>query len=105
MTGRIPVTVIGGYLGAGKTTLLNRILAGAHGLRLAVMVNDFGSVNIDAALIESRDGETISFTNGSICSSIGDNLPAALHDLPHRPEGPHPIAIGPTGAAHPAPLP
>ncbi len=102
MTGRIPVTVIGGYLGAGKTTLLNRILAGAHGLRLAVMVNDFGSVNIDAALIESRDGETISFTNGCICCSIGDNLAAALHDLAERPEGPDHIVIEASGVADPA---
>ena len=43
---RLPVAVIGGYLGAGKTTLLNRLLAEDHGMRLAVLVNDFGSVNI-----------------------------------------------------------
>ena len=67
----IPVTVIGGYLGAGKTTLLNRLLADPQGVRLAVVVNDFGSVNIDAALIANREGETISLTNGCVCCSIG----------------------------------
>jgi G3E family GTPase len=102
MSGQIPVTVIGGYLGAGKTTLLNRMLAGAHGLRLAVLVNDFGSVNIDAALIESRDGETISLTNGCICCSIGDGLAAALHDLAERPEAPDHIVIEASGVADPA---
>lgn len=99
---RIPVTVIGGYLGAGKTTLLNRLLADPQGVRLAVVVNDFGSVNIDAALIANREGETISLTNGCVCCSIGDNLALALHDLAERPEGPEHIVIEASGVADPA---
>jgi G3E family GTPase len=93
--------VIGGYLGAGKTTLLNRLLAEDHGMKLAVLVNDFGSVNIDAALIESRDGRTISLTNGCVCCTIGDNLGLALHDLAERTDGPDGIVIEASGVADP----
>lgn len=100
-TSRLPVTVIGGYLGAGKTTLLNRLLAEPHGMKLAVLVNDFGSVNVDAALIANRNGETISLTNGCVCCTIGDNLGLALHDLAERPNGPEHIIIEASGVADP----
>lgn len=105
MTGQIPVAVIGGYLGAGKTTLLNRLLSEARGEKLAVLVNDFGSVNIDAALIAGRDGETISLANGCVCCSIGDDLGLTLHDLAERPDGPgrpDRILIEASGVADPA---
>ena len=55
--GKIPVTVIGGYLGSGKTTLINKVISEDHGLKLALLINDFGDVNIDASLIESQDGD------------------------------------------------
>jgi len=98
----VPVTILGGYLGAGKTTLLNRLLADARGARLAVLVNDFGAVNIDAALIANRDGETISLTNGCVCCSIGDNLGTTLYDLAERPDGPEHIVVEASGVADPA---
>ena len=65
-----PMTVIGGVRGAGKTAFLNRLLA-ATTARYAVLVNDFGEINIDAGLIERHDGATMSLTNGCVCCSIG----------------------------------
>ncbi|MEQ1805676.1 MAG: GTP-binding protein [Burkholderiaceae bacterium] len=75
---RIPFIVIGGFLGAGKTTLLNHWLRNAAGQRLAVLVNDFGAINIDAGLIEANSGDTIALTNGCVCCQIGDDLSLAL---------------------------
>jgi G3E family GTPase len=75
---RLPLTVIGGFLGAGKTTLLNRWLREANGLRMAVLVNDFGALNIDADLISATHGDTLALTNGCVCCQIGDDLGRAL---------------------------
>lgn len=81
MTTKIPFTVIGGYLGAGKTTLLNHLLSNTQGLRIAVLVNDFGSVNIDASLIRSHEGDTINLSNGCMCCSIADNFALVMGQL------------------------
>jgi len=97
----IPVTVIGGYLGSGKTTLLNALLRGGHGLRLAVLVNDFGSINIDAELIAAHEGDTISLANGCICCSLRDNLGAAFYALAARPDPPDHVIIEASGVADP----
>ena len=74
----IPLTVIGGYLGAGKTTILNKLLNANHDQRIAVLVNDFGEVNIDAALIRNQDGPVLELSNGCVCCSVQDDLGAAL---------------------------
>ena len=59
---RLPLTIISGYLGAGKTTLINRLLGEDHGLKLMILVNDFGAINIDDALISARGDDTIALT-------------------------------------------
>ncbi len=97
----IAVTVIGGYLGAGKTTLVNHILATADE-RVAVLVNDFGDVNIDASLIESADGDTISLANGCICCSLVDGFSAALTTIRELDPLPRRLVIETSGVADPA---
>jgi len=98
---RIPLTVIGGFLGAGKTTLLNRLLAQAAGRRLAVLVNDFGAINIDRRLIASQDAGAIELTNGCVCCQIGDDLTAALIGLIESSVPPERIVIEASGVSDP----
>jgi len=97
----IPLTAIGGYLGSGKTTLLNALLRQPHGQRFAVLVNDFGSLNIDAELIKNQQGKTIKLTNGCICCSLAPGFVAALNtvlDLQPRPDQ---VIIEASGVANP----
>lgn len=86
----IPVTLVSGFLGSGKTTLLNKILSSDHGLRMAVMVNDFGAINIDSDLIVSQTQTTVSLANGCICctveSDLIEQLGRLLSDRQNRPE-------------------
>lgn len=77
-----PIHIIGGYLGAGKTSLLNRLLRDAHE-PLGVIVNDFGAINIDAALLaeNTRDDNLIGLNNGCVCCSMRDGLASALEQM------------------------
>ncbi|MDE3738892.1 GTP-binding protein [Pseudomonas resinovorans] len=99
----IPVTIVSGFLGAGKTTLLNRILTSDHGLRMAVMVNDFGAINIDSQLIVSQTQTMVSLANGCICctveSDLIEQLGRLLDDRANRPEY---IVIEASGVSNPS---
>lgn len=97
----LPVTVLGGYLGAGKTTLVNALLRRAGGRRIAVLVNDFGALPIDADLIEGRDGDVLTIAGGCICCSYGSDLVGALLDLAARGPAPAHLVIETSGVALP----
>jgi G3E family GTPase len=98
---RIPVTLLTGFLGAGKTTLLNRILSGDHGLRVGVLVNDFGSINIDASLVESVEENTISLVNGCVCCEVRDDLVTSLEELLSRVDTVDYVILEASGVADP----
>ncbi len=98
---RIPVFVVGGYLGAGKTTFINECLN--RGLRnAAIIVNDFGEINIDASIISARHGDTLELSNGCVCCSIGTSLADTLFTILDRPTPPDMIIIEASGVADPA---
>jgi G3E family GTPase len=81
----IPLTVVGGYLGAGKTTLVNHLLRHPDGRRIGVIVNDFGSLAIDAALLGAAGGDDlVSLPNGCVCCTVGAGLHDALTALTER---------------------
>jgi hypothetical protein len=89
----IPTLILGGYLGAGKTTLVNHLLRHANGRRIAVMVNDFGELTIDADLIEGADGKVLALAGGCVCCSFGSDLVGALQDVSRRDPPPDLILI------------
>lgn len=97
----IPFTVLGGYLGSGKTTLLNHALRQSDDHCLAVIVNDFGSISIDASLIHSRVGDAVTLVNGCICCSISAGFAEALTALSRRSPPPEHVIIESSGVADP----
>lgn len=101
MTTPLPVTVIGGYLGAGKTTMVNHLLRHANGQRLAILVNEFGELPIDADLIEAEDDDIISIAGGCVCCSFGSDLTGALIELAKLNPPPDHLLIESSGVAIP----
>ncbi len=98
----VPLTVLTGFLGAGKTTLLKRLLTGDHGLRIAVLVNDFGALNIDAELVVGVESDVVSLANGCVCCSIRDDLVEAVDQVLARPEQPQYVVLEASGVAEPS---
>jgi G3E family GTPase len=96
-----PVTVLTGFLGAGKTTLVNRILAGDPGLRVAVLVNDFGEVNIDAELIVGVESGTVRLANGCVCCELRDDLIGAIDSVLRSSDEIDAIVLEASGVAEP----
>ncbi len=97
-----PFTVIGGFLGAGKTTLLNRLLRADTARRFAVLVNDFGALDIDSRLVVEHGGDTIALANGCLCCTIGDSLVTTLLALLEKPGRFDHIVVEASGVADPA---
>ncbi|TAK13139.1 MAG: GTP-binding protein [Anaerolineae bacterium] len=99
----VPIVILTGFLGAGKTTLLNHILKDRHGLRIAVLVNDFGEVNIDSALVVDVEGQdVVSLENGCVCCTIRGDLLESVLNLFQRREPPEAILIEASGISYPS---
>ena len=101
---KMPVTVLTGYLGAGKTTLLNRILSEDHGLRIAVIVNEFGEIGIDNQLVVGVDEEIFEMNNGCICCTVRGDLIRIVGELLARRDDFDYLLIETTGLADPGPV-
>lgn len=105
----VPVLLLTGYLGSGKTTLLNKILANEKGIKFAVIVNDIGEVNIDAALIEKggvvgqKDDSLVSLQNGCICCTLKMDLVEQLKEIVDMKRFDY-IVIEASGICEPAPI-
>ena len=101
--GKVPVTVLTGFLGSGKTTLLNRILTEQHGKRIAVIENEFGDIGIDQELVINADEEIFEMNNGCICCTVRGDLIRILGNLMRRKDAFDHILFETTGLADPAP--
>jgi G3E family GTPase len=97
----IPVTILTGFLGSGKTTLLNRIINAPHQQNIAVLVNDFGAINIDSQLIVDVQDDMISLANGCICCTIRGDFVSAVEQLVAREDRPDYIVVEASGVADP----
>jgi len=101
---KVPVTILTGFLGSGKTTLLNRILSESHGLRIAVIENEFGEIGIDQDMVINADEEVFEMNNGCICCTVRGDLIRILNNLARRRDKFDRIVLETTGLADPGPV-
>ncbi|MFN9840808.1 MAG: CobW family GTP-binding protein [Pseudanabaena sp.] len=100
----MPVTIVTGFLGSGKTTLLNQILKNRQDLKVAVLVNEFGDINIDGQLLIDIEDGMVELSNGCICCTINDGLVDAVYNVLERSERIDYMVIETTGVADPLPI-
>jgi len=100
----MPVTIITGFLGSGKTTLLNHILQNQQDLKVAVLVNEFGDINIDSQLLVTVDENMMELSNGCICCTINDGLVDAVYSILEKGDRIDYMIVETTGVADPLPI-
>ena len=100
----MPVTIVTGFLGSGKTTLLNQILKNRQDLKVAVLVNEFGDINIDGQLLIDVEDGMVELSNGCICCTINDGLLEAVYNVLERTDRIDYMVIETTGVADPLPI-
>ena len=110
MTTKIPATIVTGFLGAGKTSLIRHLVENAGGKRLALLINEFGDLGVDKALLggcgiaDCREDDVIELANGCICCTVADDFLPAMRTILARDPAPDHIVIETSGLALPKPL-
>jgi cobalamin biosynthesis protein CobW len=110
LNGKIPATVITGFLGAGKTSSVRHLLATANGRRLALIINEFGDLGVDGEILKGcgleacGEDDVVELANGCLCCTVADDFIPTIEALLERPEPPDHIVIETSGLALPKPL-
>ena len=108
--GKIPATVVTGFLGAGKTSTIRHLLGTANGRRLALIINEFGDLGVDGEIVKGcgiegcEDGDVMELANGCICCTVAEDFLPTMEKILERPEPPDHIVIETSGLALPKPL-